>query len=199
MSHPALSHTVDFISCDVVEAHHLTRELVNWLCLSGTVRASHPARGSRSWVCSLAEGGSGQLVLTAPADPASVAAHTYRIVATVEQGTAAESQAFFQGVRHLPFTSAELKATEAELPLTDSLARRWPDKPLAGVGVLLTIHHMRDFLVLAQSLLSLGVDRAHLTVIDKESLHPHPPCRRASQAAARHCGVAVSGTARRYR
>ena len=85
------------------------------------------------------------LALATPADPASAAAHTHRLVATFEQGTPTEAEAFFEAARHLPFTATEIATAVSELPLTSRLADRWPDKPLSAVGVLLTIHHMRDF------------------------------------------------------
>ncbi|MEU7028890.1 hypothetical protein AB0A60_19640 [Streptomyces sp. NPDC046275] len=167
-----LFHAVDVIGTQD-EARHLAGELAARLAVSPDVASMAWDEASASWVCTLADGGRGRLTLAAPADPAATAADTHRLVTAFERGTPATAEAFFAAARHLPFTATEVAAAVAELPLTSRLADRWPDKPLAGVGVLLTIHHMRDFLVLVDSLLALGVDPAHMTVIDKEYPYAH--------------------------
>lgn len=169
---PPLVHTVDFISGQS-EAQYLVDEVITHLRTSPDVLDVRWDDESASWACTLAEGGRGRLALAALAEPASVAANTRRLVATLEKGTAAEAETFFTTMRHLPFSTIEIASAVSELPLTSGLSGRWPDKPLVGVGVLLTIHHMRDFLVLVDSLLALGVDPAHMTVIDKEYRYAH--------------------------
>ncbi|KUN17615.1 hypothetical protein AQJ11_37775 [Streptomyces corchorusii] len=167
-----LVHAVDVLGTPA-EARHLAGELAARLADSPDVESVDWDKASASWLCTLADGGRGRLALAAPADPAAAPERTYRIVATFEQGTPPVAEAFFAAARQLPFTSTEVAAAVSELPLTSRLADRWPDKPLAGTGLLLTIHHMRDFLVLVDSLLGLGVDPAHMTVIDKEYPYAH--------------------------
>ncbi|MFF8617950.1 hypothetical protein [Streptomyces sp. NPDC015350] len=169
---PPLVHAVDVIGTQD-EARRLAGELAARIAVSPGVRSVEWDEASASWACTLTGGGRGRLTLAAPADPAAVPEHTHRIVATFEQGTPVVAEAFFAAARHLPFTATEIAAAVSELPLTSRLADRWTDKPLAGAGVLLTIHHMRDFLVLVDSLLTLGVDPAHTTVIDKEYPYAH--------------------------
>ncbi|MGW6605321.1 hypothetical protein [Streptomyces sp. NPDC055036] len=185
---PPLVHAVDVIGTQD-EARHLAGELAARLAVSPGVESVDWDKASSSWVCTLAHGGRGRLTLAAPADPAAVPAHTHRLVAMCEQGTSAVAEAFFAAARHLPFTTTEVAAAVSELPLTSRLADRWPDKPLAGVGVLLTIHHMRDFLVLVDSLVALGVDPAHMTVIDKE--YPYAHTHRVDAHLVHRTGIAV--------
>ncbi|MCL3998887.1 hypothetical protein [Streptomyces lavenduligriseus] len=185
---PPVAHAVDVVASEG-EARHLAGELVARLAVSPDVRGMQWDEGAASWLCTLAAGGRGRITLAAPADPASAAQHTHRLVAVLEQGTPAEAEAFFRAVRHLPFTATEIAAAVAELPLTSRLAERWPHKPLAPVGVLLTIHHMRDFLVLVDSLIALGVDPAHMTVIDKE--YPYAHTHRVDAHLVYRRGIAV--------
>lgn len=184
---PSLAHVVDFVA-SAFEAEQLVDELITRLGASPAVDDVRRV-GAASWVCTLADNGRGRLVLADPAEPASTTEKTRRLVATFEKGTTAEAEAFFDVVRHLPFTTTELAAAVSELPLTSGLPNRWPSKPLAGVGVLLTIHHMRDFLVLVDSLLALGVDPAHMTVIDKE--YPYAHTHRVDAHLVLRHGIAV--------
>ncbi|MFD6334849.1 hypothetical protein ACFWGI_35470 [Streptomyces niveus] len=181
-------HAVDVVA-NHDEARQLASELATRLTAVPEVRSLRWDDASGSWVCAFTDGGSGRLTLAAPADPASAPEHTHRLVATFEQGTAKTADAFLTAIRQLPFSATEIAATVSELPLTSRLADRWPDKPLAGVGILLTIHHMRDFLVLVDSLLALGVDPAHMTVIDKE--YPYAHTHRVDAHLVRRHGIAV--------
>ncbi|WP_435598451.1 NAD(P)-dependent oxidoreductase [Streptomyces anulatus] len=184
---PPLVHAVDVVA-GADEARRLVGELASRLAAHPEVldmREEPPA----TWVCTLTGGGRGRLALAAPAEPAAVAQNTHRLITTFEQGTPAAAEAFFAAARHLPFTTTEITAAVSELPLTSRLSDRWPDKPLADVGVLLTIHHMRDFLVLVDSLLALGVDPAHMTVIDKE--YPYAHTHRVDAHLAQRYGIAV--------
>lgn len=183
-----LVHTADVVATQA-EARHLAGELAARLAVSPDVQSMHWDEASASWQCTLAHGGRGRLTLAAPADPAAAAAHSYRLVATFEQGTPAAAEAFFAATRQMPFTATEVAAAVSELPLTSRLADRWPDKPLADVGVLVTIHHMRDFLVLVDSLLALGVDPGHMTVIDKE--YPYAHTHRVDAHLVQRHGIAV--------
>ncbi|CAL9587612.1 S-inosyl-L-homocysteine hydrolase [Streptomyces sp. enrichment culture] len=185
---PPLVHAVDVVA-SADEARHLAGELAARLAVSPDVEHMGWDEASASWLCTLAGGGRGRLTMAAPADPGSAAEHTHRLVATFEQGTPAEADAFFAAARHLPFTPTEVAAAVSELPLTSRLADRWPDKPLGGVGVLLTIHHMRDFLVLVDSLLALGVNPAHMTVIDKE--YPYAHTHRVDAHLVQRHGITV--------
>ncbi|MFI8459101.1 NAD(P)-dependent oxidoreductase [Kitasatospora sp. NPDC085464] len=183
-----LVHAVD-VAASTDEIRHLATDLATRLSACLSVRSVQWDEASSSWLCTLTSGGSGRLALATPADPAAAAQHAHRLIATFEQGTPAEAEAFFSVARHLPFTETEIAAAVGELPLTSRLADRWTDKPLAGVGVLLTIHHMRDFLVLVDSLLALGVDPAHMTVIDKE--YPYAHTHRVDAHLVHRHGIAV--------
>ncbi|WP_217131525.1 NAD(P)-dependent oxidoreductase [Streptomyces sp. AC558_RSS880] len=185
---PPLVHAVDIVATQD-EARHLAGELAARISVSPDVQSMDWDEASASWRCALTDGGRARLTLATPADPAAAAAHTHRIVATFEQGTPAAAKAFFVAARHLPFTATEVAAAVSELPLTSRLTNRWPDKPLSGVGVLLTIHHMRDFLVLVDSLLALGVDPGHMTVIDKE--YPYAHTHRVDAHLVQRNGIAV--------
>ncbi|MFJ6769377.1 hypothetical protein ACIQOV_00100 [Kitasatospora sp. NPDC091257] len=185
---PPLVHTVDVVA-GADEARHLVTELASRLSDRPGVCSVQWDELSSSWQCTFVDGGRGRLSLGTPADPAAAAQHARRLVAVFEQGTAAEAEAFFSVARHVPFTGTEFVAAVRELPLTSRLADRWPDKPLARVGVLLTIHHMRDFLVLVESLLALGVDPAHMTVIDKE--YPYAHTHRVDAHLVHRHGIAV--------
>ncbi|MFF8786798.1 hypothetical protein [Streptomyces sp. NPDC015125] len=185
---PPLIHAVDVVA-SASEARHLASELAARLAVSPGVLGMRWDEVSASWMCTLTDGGHGRLALATPAEPAAAAEHTHRLVATFERGTPTEAEDFFSAVRCLPFTATEIAAAVLELPLTSQLADRWPHKPLAGVGVLLTIHHMRDFLVLVDSLLALGVDPAHMTVIDKE--YPYAHTHRVDAHLVQRHGIAV--------
>ncbi|MFE2914620.1 hypothetical protein ACFXI0_27785 [Kitasatospora indigofera] len=187
VKHP-LVHAVDVVA-STEEARHLTADLAARLEASPDVRSVQWDEVSASWLCTLAAGGRGRVALAIPADAAAAAQQAHRVIATFERGVSAAAEAFFSVARHLPFTATEIAAAVCELPLTSRLAERWPDKPLAGVGVLLTIHHMRDFLVLVESLLALGVDPAHMTVIDKE--YPYAHTHRVDAHLAHRHGIAV--------
>lgn len=181
-------HAVDFVGREA-EANQLVDDLIDRLRTTPYVREVYFDDEQGSWVCTLADGGRGRLALATPADPASVTQSTRRMVATFEKGALGERAVFFEAVRHLPFTDTEMATVTSELPLTSTLANRWPHKPLAGVGVVLTIHHMRDFLVLVNSLLDLGVDPAQMTVIDKE--YPYAHTRRVDAHLVQRHGIAV--------
>ncbi|WP_329453442.1 hypothetical protein OG894_43575 (plasmid) [Streptomyces sp. NBC_01724] len=185
---PPLVHAVDVVATQD-EARHLAGELAARISVSPDVQSMDWDEASASWQCALTDGGRARLTLASPADPAAAAAHSYRIVATFEQGPPAAAEAFFTAARHLPFTATEVAAAVSELPLTSRLADRWADKALSGVGVLLTIHHMRDFLVLVDSLLALGVDPGHMTVIDKE--YPYAHTHRVDAHLVQRHGIAV--------
>ncbi|MFI5986966.1 hypothetical protein ACIBEA_39650 [Streptomyces sp. NPDC051555] len=185
---PPLVHAVDVVASDD-EARHLAGELADRLAAAPGVKSVKWEDAGAAWVCTLTGGGRGRLALATPADPASVPENTRRLITTFEQGTPAEAEQFFKAVLQLPFTADEIAVAAGELPLTSRLAERWPDKPLGAVGVLLTIHHMRDFLVLVDSLIALGVDPAHMTVIDKE--YPYAHTHRVDAHLVQRYGIAV--------
>ncbi|GAB3120840.1 hypothetical protein GCM10027160_37500 [Streptomyces calidiresistens] len=183
-----LVHAVDIVAGEG-EAQRLLGDLAARLAVDPGVQRMDWEEASASWLCTLANGGRGRLTLAAPADPGSVVESTHCFVAAFEQGTPAAAEDFFAAVRQLPFTLTEIASTLSELPLTGSLPDRWPNKPLGDVGVLLTIHHMRDFLILVDSLLALGVEPAHMTVIDKE--YPYAHTHRVNAHLVQRHGIAV--------
>lgn len=79
-------------------------------------------------------------------------------------------------IKATPFTQSEMKAVRLQMPLT-STAAGWLDvygqRPLEGVGAVFTIHHQRDFVVMLESAIQLGLDPRDVLVIDKEYEYRH--------------------------
>jgi hypothetical protein len=95
----------------------------------------------------------------------------------VLSGAVREREAVHAVTAALPFTVLEIESIARDMPLTASLPERAGDwlpsleldaSPLAGHGAIFTIHHQTDFVLLLQKALELGVERALVTVIDKE-------------------------------
>jgi len=81
------------------------------------------------------------------------------------------SSEFATDIRGTPFTGTEMNTIRQRMPLTAS-APDWlapgSKRPLEGLGAVFTIHHQRDFLVMLESAVALGLDPRHILVIDKE-------------------------------
>lgn len=100
----------------------------------------------------------------------------------------------------LSFTPMEIEALARDMALTamvpDRLAQ-WlpmlsiPERPLAGLGGIFTIHHQTDFVLLLEVALQLGIDPALTTVIDKEYCYEYS--RRVDAHVRRKLGVPVYG------
>jgi adenosylhomocysteinase len=87
------------------------------------------------------------------------------------------SAALLSDVQGTPFTATEMANTRKRMPLTTSapewLATATTARPLEGLGAIFTIHHQRDFLVMLESAIALGLDPRHVLVIDKEYDYLH--------------------------
>lgn len=92
-------------------------------------------------------------------------------------------------VEATPFTDWEVADVRTQLPLTVGLPQMLPGRPLADVGVFLTIHHMSDFVAMVHALLQLGVDPRRVTIIDKE--YPYALARRVDAYLRDSLGLAV--------
>jgi S-adenosylhomocysteine hydrolase len=80
----------------------------------------------------------------------------------------AEANRVLGCVEHLPFTALELKEIESQLPLSLGIGDMVQGRPLSGVAMFLTIHHMTDFVGMVEGLKQLGADPGTITVLDKE-------------------------------
>ncbi|MEU9836309.1 hypothetical protein AB0D67_32640 [Streptosporangium sp. NPDC048047] len=76
-------------------------------------------------------------------------------------------QAILRAVQRVPFTTREMRALRAQMPLTAGLPHFVPPACLAGVAPVLTVHHMSDFLVMAEAVQAMGVPASAITVLDK--------------------------------
>ena len=70
-------------------------------------------------------------------------------------------------ISRLPFTATELGAIAEAMPLTSGLPSLVRGQPLAGISAIFTIHHMRDFVTMIRTAISLGLSPPNITVIDK--------------------------------
>lgn len=98
------------------------------------------------------------------------------LVASAPGATCLCAQGLTAALQALPFTVTEMAATRLQMPLTASAAN-WlsvdGDRPLEGVGAICTIHHQRDFVVMIESAIELGLDPNDILVIDKEYEYKH--------------------------
>lgn len=96
---------------------------------------------------------------------------TELFVTTPGEATCSCLQSLAQTVASIPFTESELEVIRRQMPLTSG-AIDWMDvgdsKPLAGLGGIFTIHHQRDFVVMLETALRLGMQAEDVLVIDKE-------------------------------
>jgi adenosylhomocysteinase len=141
---------------------------------------------------SLPQGCEAMLLVAAAVDANRSLPATYVLtVVIIDRGQLGESelQAVLRAVEAVPFTDFEIAEIRAQLPLTAWLPRSLPPRALAGLGLFLTIHHMSDFVPMVETLLALGVDREHVTVIDKE--YPYALSRRVDADLRHRLGLAV--------
>jgi len=150
--------------------------------------AEQPDHYQGSWRFSLIDGAGVLLQLARPMPREKYETNAYRMVLHASQPSATVTH-FFRAAEALPFTDTEMARIRSELPITRKLSERYTDAPLAGLGVILTIHHMTDFLVLAETLLALGADPYHMTVIDKE--YSYAFSRRVDSYLRHRCGIRV--------
>lgn len=115
--------------------------------------------------------GGGRVVVTVGAsnDVAAASGGTFTLAALRLAGVSDDEWGrVMRAIKRVPFTPTERAAHTRQMPLTTAIPGIWPGRPLEGFSAIVTIHHMTDFLVLTSVLLSLGLDEAHVTVIDKE-------------------------------
>lgn len=75
--------------------------------------------------------------------------------------------------RRVPFTDTEMRDLHDHMPLTSALAHRLPSRVLSTLAPVLTVHHMRDFLVMIDTIRALGVPAEAITVLDKGYRYTH--------------------------
>jgi len=142
------------------------------------------------WRVVMSNGEGVSICLSIPAVPGAFPQGTLTVSATADMaGTSDCCQQLMAEFMRLPFTTREMSDTTLEMPITASIDETWPNKPLDGVGILITIHHMRDFLVLVKTLTKLGVDSEDITVIDKQ--YPYEFSHRVDAHLTRQFGIRV--------
>lgn len=184
----SLSGFVDFAAAED-EIKSAVLDFCDRLAACGFVdQAVQPDHYQGPWRFSLIDGSDVLLQVARPMPPEKYDADAYRMVLHATQASATVTR-FFREAESLPFTDTEMARIRSELPITRKLSERYPDSPLAGLGVILTIHHMTDFLVLVETLLALGADPYHMTVIDKE--YSYAFSRRVDAYLRQRCGIRV--------
>ncbi len=117
--------------------------------------------------------GVGDLVLSLSpvTNPAYADAFTYRVsltLVTPEQVTdQAKIRTMFRDLELLPLTDYELVQVRRQFPLTQQLAASCGSTAMSGLAFLMAIHHMTDFVAMLDALVAMGVDRRHVTILDK--------------------------------
>ncbi|WP_301125986.1 hypothetical protein [Streptomyces cacaoi] len=115
----------------------------------------------------LACGSTVRLVMQ-PAHPArSRPAGTWMVTVLVEGRSPSEAEKVLDVARRVPFTGLEMQDLMEQMPLTAGMPTHLRRGSLSGIAPVLTVHHMRDFLVLVEALRALGVPEACMTVLDK--------------------------------
>jgi adenosylhomocysteinase len=84
-----------------------------------------------------------------------------------------EVERALRAVRRAPLTGHELRALRAQMPLTTAVGARLGARALADVAPLMVVHHLLDFVVMVEALLSVGVPAELLTVLDKGYSYRH--------------------------
>ena len=143
--------------------------------------------GNCQWMVTQADGATIQVTVSKPSHSAAVRAKTFNAI-VIGNDTISSDQALAR-FRRLPFTELEMAVTREQMPITAGMSEMLPGRPLEGVGILLTIHHMSDFLVLIESLIALGADPRLITVIDKQ--YPYAKSARVDAQLVRAYGIEV--------
>lgn len=144
-------------------------------------------RGDCTWELTQSSGASVLASLSRPVNAASARVQAFRAIAIGSD--AAETKQALARFARLPFTKLEMATTREQMPITTGIARMLPTRPLERVGVILTIHHMSDFLVLVESLIALGAEPRFITVIDKQ--YPYAKSERVDAQLVREFGITV--------
>lgn len=138
--------------------------------------------------------GNGARLWITAALPAHRRAHpgdTVHLTVTVFDHTAATGEVddAIAAVRAAPLTPRELAQLREQMPLT---AREIPHlvghRALARIAPVMVVHHMRDFLVMVETVMALGVPAGAITVLDKG--YPYRETHRVD-AHLRGAGVRV--------
>ncbi|MER6829111.1 hypothetical protein ABT352_24230 [Streptosporangium sp. NPDC000563] len=121
-------------------------------------------------------GGRVRLLAGAPVQPKAAAAGTLVVTMVLEETTGLlpdQVRDILAAVRRVPFTATEMSALRDQMPLTAELPLFAPPGCLAQVAPVLTVHHMRDFLVLVEAVQAMGVAPEAITVLDKGYPYRH--------------------------
>ncbi len=137
-------------------------------------------------------GGTADLGVAQVLDPAARPTGSYTLCLRLPRGHGVADPVaarLLRAVQALPLTRLECGELQEQLPLTSGLPAMVAPGALAGRSVLLTIHHMTDFLGMVQALVALGVPPGAMTVIDKE--YPYLHTRRVDAHLKRRMRIAV--------
>lgn len=115
-------------------------------------------------------GGCVRLLGGVPADPKASPEGTLALTMVLEATDGLSSdqvRALLGAVRRVPFTECEMATLRSQMPLTGELPMFAPAGCLSSVAPVLTVHHMRDFLILVEAVREMGVPPQAITVLDK--------------------------------
>jgi adenosylhomocysteinase len=155
------------------DARKKVAHLLDRMTVEGRLRGGWREQAGDRWQAALPNGASVTVLLDQADRSEAVPEQSWTLTLVADTGERGETADMFRSARRLPFTDYEMGRIRGELPITAGFAARHPGRPLAGVGVLVTIHHMTDFLILVEALVGLGVEPRHITVIDKEYPYAH--------------------------
>jgi S-adenosylhomocysteine hydrolase len=122
-------------------------------------------------------GGAEVRVLAGFADPPrSRPVGTIQVTVLIERGGdlgAEQLDALITAARRVPFTGWEWQELLEQMPLTTGMTDHLPPDCLSAVAPVMTVHHMRDFLVMVETVRRLGVPAQAITVLDKGYCYRH--------------------------
>lgn len=75
--------------------------------------------------------------------------------------------------QRVPLTELEWRELTEQMPLTATLPEHLPAGCLAGIAPVMTVHHMRDFLIMVDAVRQLGAEPETMTVLDKGYRYRH--------------------------
>jgi S-adenosylhomocysteine hydrolase len=108
--------------------------------------------------------------------PRSTPVGTVQVTVVVERAeglTEEQLDAVMAAARRVPFTPWEWHELLAQMPLTAQMPEHLPTDCLAAIAPMMTVHHMRDFLVMVDAVQRLGVPTDAITVLDKAYRYQH--------------------------
>lgn len=90
--------------------------------------------------------------------------------------------------RRVAFSPVEMAALHEQMPLTSTAPTRLGARALADIAPVLTVHHMRDFLVMVDAVRAMGVPPEAITVLDKDYRYRYTD---RVDAHLKACGITV--------